>query len=328
MPDESSLTDFDSFFEGGGPVHTINPAVIETGSTIARTLFSSGAEALQTLLGKGVLYTEGATEYTTPAEALSPLAEEEETVVLSRVVWTGDHEGTLHLLLPEEGAKAVVAFMLAMLMGEEADPETTQLDDEGMDACQEAIANLLGQAAQGLRQDPGGEVTLQADPLQKADLGTRPPAELIGAEDLLHHTGQLTIEGVAPFPVHLFLSPSVTGISTEIESTGAESAGEGAEATDAGAAGGEAKPGLNRDVALHLRIPVVVMLAEKKERMEVIRDLSPGAIIEFRKLSGEFLDIQAGNIKFAEGEVVIVNEHFGIQIRKLVDIRTANRKRD
>jgi flagellar motor switch protein FliN/FliY len=326
MPDESTLTDFDSFFEGGGPVHPINPAVIQAGGAIAQTLLSAGAEALQTLLGKGVLYTEGSSEYATPADALQQQAAEEETVVVSRVAWTGDREGTLHLVFPEEGAKAVVAFMLAMLMGEEADPETTQLDDEGMDAFQEAVANLLGQASQALRQDPGGSITLQADPPGRADLSTRPPAELIGEEETLHHTGQLTIEGVAPFPVHLFLTPSVTGLSTE---PAREEEGQTPEA-EAGATGGggDAEVMVNRDMALHLRIPVVIMLAEKKERMEVIRDLSPGAIIEFRKLSGEFLDIQAGNIKFAEGEVVIVNEHFGIQIRKLVDIRTANRKRD
>jgi flagellar motor switch protein FliN/FliY len=68
---------------------------------------------------------------------------------------------------------------------------------------------------------------------------------------------------------------------------------------------------------------VIVILAEKKMRMEMVQALAPGSIIEFRKLSGELLDLCVGRVKIAEGEVVLTNEHFGIQVRKLIDIRAA-----
>ena len=68
---------------------------------------------------------------------------------------------------------------------------------------------------------------------------------------------------------------------------------------------------------MRLPLPVVVVLATTKKRVENIKELAPGSIIEFRKFAGEFLDVCAGNTKIAEGEVVIVNQHFGIQLRKI-----------
>ena len=77
---------------------------------------------------------------------------------------------------------------------------------------------------------------------------------------------------------------------------------------------------------MRIKLPLIVTIASKKMRMELIQEMNPGTIIEFRKMSGEPLDVMAGNVKIAEAEVVITNQCFGIQIRAIVDPRAIQPK--
>ena len=43
-------------------------------------------------------------------------------------------------------------------------------------------------------------------------------------------------------------------------------------------------------------------------------------------MSGEMLDVLAGNVKIAVAEVVITNQCFGIQVRAMVDPRAVQSK--
>ena len=43
-----------------------------------------------------------------------------------------------------------------------------------------------------------------------------------------------------------------------------------------------------------------------------------GAIIELDKMAGEAIDIFVNDKKFAEGEVVVIDENFGVRITKLI----------
>lgn len=47
--------------------------------------------------------------------------------------------------------------------------------------------------------------------------------------------------------------------------------------------------------------------------------LGPGATIELDKATGESVDVFANGRKFAEGDVVLVGEAFGIRITRLTD---------
>jgi flagellar motor switch/type III secretory pathway protein FliN len=78
----------------------------------------------------------------------------------------------------------------------------------------------------------------------------------------------------------------------------------------------------NLSIAMKIKLPMIVNIATKKMRMELIQDRCPGTIIEFRKMSGENLDVNATNVKVATAEAVIVNQCFGVQIRGIVDPQT------
>ena len=50
-----------------------------------------------------------------------------------------------------------------------------------------------------------------------------------------------------------------------------------------------------------------------------ILDLQRGSVVEFEKLASEPVDILINGKKMAEGEVVVIEKHFGIRITNLVD---------
>ena len=65
---------------------------------------------------------------------------------------------------------------------------------------------------------------------------------------------------------------------------------------------------------LRVRVPVVVTLAEKRQPLGRIVELSPGAIIQFDKSCEEMLQLSVGNRPVAAGEAVKVGDKFGLRI--------------
>ncbi|MFC1557242.1 flagellar motor switch protein FliN, partial [candidate division KSB1 bacterium] len=64
-------------------------------------------------------------------------------------------------------------------------------------------------------------------------------------------------------------------------------------------------------------LPVSIELGRTKMQVREIIELDKGSIIEFDKLAGETVDLLVNDRKFAEGEVVVIDEHFGIRITGL-----------
>ncbi|MCL4539913.1 MAG: flagellar motor switch protein FliN [Bacteroidetes bacterium] len=73
------------------------------------------------------------------------------------------------------------------------------------------------------------------------------------------------------------------------------------------------------ELLLDLNLSVTVELGKTSMMIKDILALSRGSIIEFDKLVSEPVDIMVNGRKMAEGEVVIVDKHFGIRVTSLVD---------
>lgn len=68
------------------------------------------------------------------------------------------------------------------------------------------------------------------------------------------------------------------------------------------------------DVSLSLSVE----LGRKKMQIREILDLGPGKIIELDKLAGEPVDLLVNGKLLAKGEVVVVDENFGVRITDLI----------
>jgi flagellar motor switch/type III secretory pathway protein FliN len=296
-------------------VGLMNPEVAEKGGRIARAVMEGGAAGWSTLIGKDVSYSVTAIDYGRPAEVVNP--GEIGEAVLTPVDWSGDNSGKVFLLTPTSGAKVVVAYMMALMLGGDPNPDTTQLDADGMDAYGEAVNSFFGQGAQQARGEMGGAIKTALGQSKVVDFANTPPGDVLGGDDCLCARIKTTITGSPPFTLNLLLSRSVTGVAPDSD------AGHDDETRAAAAAESLGIDPGNLGIAMRIKLPVVVSIASKKMRMELIQEMTPGTIIEFRKMSGENLDVLAGKVRIATAEAVIINQCFGVQVRSIVDPRAA-----
>lgn len=74
----------------------------------------------------------------------------------------------------------------------------------------------------------------------------------------------------------------------------------------------------NMDMLMDLSLQVSIELGRTRLYIKNILELGQGSVIELNKLSGDPVDIYVNDKKFAEGEVVVVDENFGVRITDLV----------
>ena len=70
----------------------------------------------------------------------------------------------------------------------------------------------------------------------------------------------------------------------------------------------------NLDLLLDIPLQVTVELGRTKRSVQEILEMSSGSIIELDKLAGEPVDILVNNRLIANGEVVVIDENFGVRI--------------
>ncbi len=70
---------------------------------------------------------------------------------------------------------------------------------------------------------------------------------------------------------------------------------------------------------LDLQLPVSIELGHTNMLIRDILRLGRGSVIEFDKLVSEPIDVLINGKKVAEGEVVVIDKHFGIRITTLID---------
>jgi flagellar motor switch protein FliN/FliY len=88
---------------------------------------------------------------------------------------------------------------------------------------------------------------------------------------------------------------------------------------------GEALPGDGKgrkiDLLLDVELDVSVELGRKVMVVEEILRLGKGSVVELNKLAGEPVDVLVNGKKLAEGEVVVVEDHFGVRLTHLLEPR-------
>lgn len=74
----------------------------------------------------------------------------------------------------------------------------------------------------------------------------------------------------------------------------------------------------NLDMLLDIPLQVTVELGRTKRSVKEILELSSGSIIELDKLAGEPVDILVNSKIVAKGEVVVIDENFGVRVTDIV----------
>jgi flagellar motor switch protein FliN/FliY len=77
------------------------------------------------------------------------------------------------------------------------------------------------------------------------------------------------------------------------------------------------------DVVMDVPLTITVELGRTEKLVRDVLEMSPGSVIELDKLAGEPVDILVNQKYIAKGEVVVIDENFGIRITDI--IRPADR---
>lgn len=84
------------------------------------------------------------------------------------------------------------------------------------------------------------------------------------------------------------------------------------------ASGGAHADETNLNLLLDIPLRVTVELGRTHKQIKDILELSQGSIIELDKLAGEPVDILVNNKLIAKGEVVVIDENFGVRVTDIV----------
>jgi flagellar motor switch protein FliN len=67
-----------------------------------------------------------------------------------------------------------------------------------------------------------------------------------------------------------------------------------------------------------LTLPVSIELGRTNMTVQEVLQLGRGSVIELDRLAGEPVDVFVGDRRFAEGEVVVLGENFGVRITRIL----------
>ncbi|HBY20884.1 MAG: flagellar motor switch protein FliN [Clostridiales bacterium GWE2_32_10] len=77
----------------------------------------------------------------------------------------------------------------------------------------------------------------------------------------------------------------------------------------------------NIDLIMDVPLEVTVELGRSHKSIREILEFAPGTIIELDKLAGEPIDILVNGKFVAKGEVIVIDENFGIRITEIIDVK-------
>jgi flagellar motor switch protein FliN/FliY len=257
------------------------------------------------------------------------LAELGEEMVVLPLTFTAGLSGGMAFFLSKEFTAKVVDFMI---MG---DGQVEFMPEEHLDGIVEALNQVLGGFYTELTGRLGQQVEASGEKAELID--SAKTGELYGGWVLIRFRVQ--IEGQEPFLLAKALSrETVEALVAQLQpaaekpAENAEQPGEtppppAPEVRDAQfsqfsdlPANRNDQPGTQLDLVMDIRLPIRIELGRTRMLVRDVVKLGNGSIIELNKLSGEPVDVFINEKKFARGEVVVIEENFGVRITEILRV--------
>jgi flagellar motor switch protein FliN len=82
--------------------------------------------------------------------------------------------------------------------------------------------------------------------------------------------------------------------------------------------GSGAGSGQALDALLDVSLPVIAEFGRTTMTVQEVLALGAGSVIPLSRIVGEPIELYVADRKFAEGEVVVIGEHFGVRITRIL----------
>lgn len=252
------------------------------------------------------------------------LKEEEDISIISNVIppialvhtsFSGDASGRGMVMMPPHLATALGDMMLG---GDGEGKE--EMSDDDMDALKEIVSNIIGAMS-----------TTLASQKELPKLSMKPEKA-----EFISENGEVNLDKFAKLFVFSFelgainslimvaidsaISNALSGSSASAPSSSVPSGGS---IFDSPASSREPSVKLeegemkNISLIMDVKLPVRVRIGKKKMLLKDVLSMDIGSVIELNQLANDPLDILVDDHVIAQGEVVIVDGNFGVQITSI-----------
>jgi flagellar motor switch protein FliN/FliY len=230
--------------------------------------------------------------------------------------------------------------MADLMIGQDGSAAPETLTDLHLSAIGEVASQMVTALASGLGHGLGKKFNASSSDLEVAgDLGGL--SKSLGGE-VIHAELELNLEGAAPTRISLLLSgaaaASLTGAGAPAPAapaaggfTPGSSFGGGAAAAQAtvqpaqmssiSGDGSIVPAGGNIELLMDVPLQITVELGRTHKTVREILAFGSGSVVELDKLAGEPVDILVNEKPIAKGEVVVIDENFGIRITEILSAR-------
>lgn len=257
------------------------------------TLLAGGAAALSTLLNRAITIDLDPR----PLERTEALRERLPLPwMVAELRFSRGSGGAHALVLP----RADAAGLAQLAIGEDPD-ESAVLSADHENALREMVNQMMASAGASLKGLLGRPVSFAPADLQVIEAGDpwTPPAHSAAL-------AWLSVDGSQRATLALMIPDTV---AEELSARHAPASRE--PATDEASADAP-PPGL--DLILDITLPITVELGRTKMLIRDILALGPGSVVELDRLAGEPVEILVNDRSIARGEVVIIDENFGVRL--------------
>lgn len=348
---ETPAEEIASSTEEDGLDHLLSTEEKDTLGEIGNISFSSAATALSSLLNQKVSITiPGVKAVSTEAvEKSFPRPH-----VAVDVEYTEGFEGTNLFVISMTDASIIANLMMG---GDGQVDEAADIDEMQQSAVQEAMNQMMGSASTSMSTIFNKRVDISPPGVNIMNLEQEESARYIPDEDTVvqiafriqigelmdSYIMQLIPLGFAKKMVEELLganaeapqpepkqqpAPEPSG-RQEAEPQKASAREPKAAPTVSGAAFSELEEpahrynngGGNLDMLMDISLDVTVELGRSRQPIKDILSLSQGSVVELDKLAGEPVDVLVNQKPVAKGEVVVIDENFGVRITEILSPR-------
>jgi len=232
-------------------------------------------------------------------------------IVLVKLKVTGDIEADIMVALPPN----LAASLSDMMMGEEAS-DREDVNEDDIDATKEIVSNIFGAMSNNLSaQSELPKLSFSVENVENIDGDSEVSLEDFSrmyvykfALDSLNSLLMFIIDeklyskllgGAASVEEETFIDSTPSGGSNPCESASMELSPDEIN---------------NISLIMDVKLPVRVRIGKKRMLLKDVLNMDIGSVIELNQLANDPLEILVDNHVIAEGEVVIVDGNFGVQI--------------
>jgi len=231
-------------------------------------------------------------------------------VALLDIAVSGDVTGKMQVTVSAVLATAIGDMMLG---GEGVEKE--EMDDDDLDATKEIISNILGSLSTAL----GGQKEMPKLNFSVTDIKYIEPSGDINfggfSKLIVYNMSMQSTTDYISFAIESAMESAISGESKAAVETQASNENHGSSVPAASSLSPDELS--NIELIKDVKLPIRVRIGTKHMLLKDVLTMDIGSVIELEQLANDPLEILVGDKVIAEGEVVIIDGNFGVQISKI-----------